>query len=1028
MILRGFKLITEAPAEEVPEVATDVVTITATFTGAPSNPTVNFTDLLFDKKAGFMFTKDDGGIGDFTSVFPVLNGGAAMNGVTYPGYTYPDGAGGTRRIGYTFAINGRGNAARDGSNNTVTSWEQYKTILANDNFSLANHSADHSNDPSALQQLQDNEDIIRTELGIDLRTIVLPAGLPGFVAAGLQLDYLLWSSEGYGGPGNGSADGYADDIFWEAKVDVKDLGTRKLLTTRQNFDTYWANIQQAKDWVDEKLTDAANNPDKKFVFSAFAHGPGTNAETAAFNELIDYILSVPAYENDLWFPTLQEFAEYLEVKRLAVKSAPVVNGNTITFTIDLSAIPEKNKLKNFSLKITGGTLSNVLVTGADSSNFNASTGLINIYKKSAARVYGEIPYDPEWGFALDHMLRNDFTQFFNNDLTTNVELSDWHLIDRADIVFPFPEAMRTLLTEVWFGDGQHDNTTTPMLSWVLEPVTYARTPAFTFLNAGNGVWNKHYFTAPKRTDYFVMEWTYPIPTEMKFVGWYVPYTMPTPVKIQDPVEHAFGAVSYNWDFQFPSGGGPSPAKLAVAESCGLFRHYFDTSGSKLPGQNLYTFQPLQSGGWQTDSILQELKDQGAKILFCPKGDEGATYYPDFCEQIAIRYGNNQSVPDNKLKVYVSGSYPGNEVKKGLNLITAIQLGNEPSRWWKGRADIPGQNNLEGYMTPFELGAVYVQCYNKIKAIDPNIEVVLGGTPSNTPAIVQGIMLYCKIFNNGQLCFNSIAYHDYINENGGQNGGAVENPLGIPPEQNNIVYNHTQRFTKIFSSFADNKPIKKYITEAGYSIANGEGTNPTQRAVPTASKDTFRVQADWSIRTALEALRGGISGVAHYQLYDDGNYIYKPYAFMNWDLSNGIAEQDKDGNVNLRPTTDAFRQIIGLLKGYTLDSSDTSNALIIVNKFIKSGQPVIYSLHKKSHNDSTTVHNLAIEGTTATQYNLVFGTIEKVPYYYNEQDDVNAMFDHYTPSNGIMTTQNLTVTNGVVQVTVSETPLFIKITT
>lgn len=356
----------------------NIITVQVEFATPPNSPQATFTELPFDKKLGFMFQKDDGGIGDYNTVYPVMNGGTAANGITYPGFHYSDNAGVTRKAGFSFAICG---ANHEGQNYTMTTWDQYREMLkaGGSNIGIMNHSYDHSNMPNASDQLKRLHDKVKTELGIDLRTVVLPAGLSGFVSAGINLNYLLWSSEGYGGADVTSADGHSDEIHWADYFNIATLSPKRMIGSRANLDTYWVpKLADFKSWVDNKF-DLAFNQNKKIVACAFSHGPNGN-EAVYLNEIMQYIQCKPQ-SSDVWFPNAHEFAEYMEVKDNVVKSAIVIKDNMATFTIDLSNLPVTNYYKNMSLKLTGGTLSKVVISGADSYSFNKNTGLINIYKK-----------------------------------------------------------------------------------------------------------------------------------------------------------------------------------------------------------------------------------------------------------------------------------------------------------------------------------------------------------------------------------------------------------------------------------------------------------------------------------------------------------------------------------------------------------------------------------------------------------------------------------------------------------------------
>jgi hypothetical protein len=628
----------------------------------------------------------------------------------------------------------------------------------------------------------------------------------------------------------------------------------------------------------------------------------------------------------------------------------------------------------------------------------------------------DIPYDPEWGFVMD-VSNQDLHGFFDKDLATgtqpnisdNVDLGDARQTTRPDIVFKFPGTdIEVELTGVDFGDGQHDSgDNEPMHSYYIEPGTYNRIPAFDFTGKqGNGVWQINNFDAAKTAAAFVMQWVYPIPTQVRFKGRYRLKTQ-SPLPLTNlPVQYNAGSVAYVYDFCKPSGEGVDIVKMTLAAKAShFFRLYIDLGDMYDESTGLCSFQPMRSGAWSLDDVLIYLtRTLGKSVTLCLKGREGATYYPEVARQLVIRYGNNPNVPDSEVKLDTrSGLGPTvNVIKKGLNVIAAIQVGNEQTRWWKGRANIPLQQNLEGNMSILEVYTQHKACYDKIKAIDPNMPVCGMGTPSNAPGTMQGVAWLCETLNGGQLVFDEVAFHQYMNSNGGQNLGGT--PVGVQPELNDVLFKSITRFRKAMRRISPNREIKVKITETGYSTANKSdnstgpnaySTNPEQTAVPTATKDTYQVAADWGARTMLECMRAGLSGCATYQQYHDGSHVSQPHKYGPWDTSNGIFYSDIFNNIGLYPESDAMQQIKALLFDYVYVSSDLSNPSMIINKFTKNGAPDIYSLHLVTHNDGSAPYSLQIGSASAATLNtLDIGTMEKV-FYYTQPQQVTLTSNDYS---------------------------------
>jgi hypothetical protein len=602
---------------------------------------------------------------------------------------------------------------------------------------------------------------------------------------------------------------------------------------------------------------------------------------------------------------------------------------------------------------------------------------------TAPRVLNaEIPFNPEWMF-VDDVSSQNVTPFFDGVLNEDVQLNGGGgpTQQGSVIVCRFPKEMAVELINVKFGDGQHDNVNTPIMCWTLDPVTLQRVYQFSFTGTGgNGILEDNFLSSTTRTNAFLFQWGYPLPTEIKFIGNYTPYTPPAYVPQAPLMEEMFGNVTYIYDQNLPSFQGPDQTRLELSECGHFYRLYMDTGLIYNPATGLCTFQPTGNGAWSFDDVIYEMTVvRGMRLMLCPKGFEGATWYPMVCQQIAIRYGKNKNVDPSKLKIFTGPGYPANEIKIGLGYNVVMQLGNEQWRWWKGDADIANQQNLEGNMTVYETFQQHKACYDLIKADNPDMKVVTGGMPSNQPGILKGLLWYCHLYNNDVTVFDGVAYHDYLNVNGGQNLGGQ--PVGVQPELNNAFAEHALAFGRAGQQWCPDKTLEVFVTESGYSHANQPGNNKEQTAPPTATKDTFRVHADWMVRMALEGARAGLSGIAAYQLFDDSNYLNNLEGFVNWDTSNGMCFQDKYGNVGLLPASDAHKQSMNLLRGYRLASYDLSDPTMRVQRYTKVGAPDIYSLHLVSHSDATKNYTLAVPaGATPVRKDINFGTMAKVFSY------------------------------------------------
>jgi hypothetical protein len=375
---------TTAPITTTPApVSNDPFQISVTYAAAPVNPTASYPLLKYNKRVALHLTADDGGAVDYQVIPNILN---AVTG-------YTDGTGKALKPGFTYAltslINGR--LDRDNtSNSEITTWAQYRTLLSQRNIGYSNHSSLHSPydaaNPSTLPatQIADAESMIYDRLGIILRTVTIPGGFDGFVDGTMSKPtYLGMESQGYG-PDGSYAGSYVSQIRWEDKVSIPYTPPAgKFILSRYFINQDWGTPTKA--WFDSKMAVATNeyNQGLRTVLSAFDHFPSTQA--ANFAAFLQYTQTHPLNVggDSIWYCNFQEFLEYEEMKRLCPVSAPSVSGNTVTWTINRSALPSVNLYQDASLLLTGGTITNVTVTGGDSFTVNNTTGLLNISKIGA---------------------------------------------------------------------------------------------------------------------------------------------------------------------------------------------------------------------------------------------------------------------------------------------------------------------------------------------------------------------------------------------------------------------------------------------------------------------------------------------------------------------------------------------------------------------------------------------------------------------------------------------------------------------
>lgn len=372
-----------------PPLTSGSYTITGTYTKLPAIRMASYALLKYNKRIGLQLTDDDGGKADITCIPQVLNGGKAANGVTYPGITYTDGTGKRIHPGFTYAVSTliNGSPGRDGASNAAyATWAEYRILKPYRNIGFSNHSSNHGPDNPAAQ-LRDADATLLQKLGVITRTVTVPGGFGGFVAATLaDPKKLAVISQGYGSNGE-NADGHSSEIRWLDKVSLPYNPPTILILSRYFINQNWS--APAKAWVDEKFKLATDeyNAGRRVMLSAFDHFP--QEQTANLAAFYTYVQHHPLNVggDNVWFANLQEFAEYEELKQKCPISNPVVHGNTLTWTIDKSALPAYSLYQDASLLLPTDGLKSVTVKGGDSYSVNVAAGLVNITKLNVPKLH-----------------------------------------------------------------------------------------------------------------------------------------------------------------------------------------------------------------------------------------------------------------------------------------------------------------------------------------------------------------------------------------------------------------------------------------------------------------------------------------------------------------------------------------------------------------------------------------------------------------------------------------------------------------
>ncbi len=366
------------------------VTIEVNFASAPGSATSTIADLKYNKQGVFNYEIDDRG-SSFRDVFAFFHGGfAPVNGVYYSGKSYTDGAGNPVKWTAALASNARvqSNNLDYVTYNNSPSWAEMANYMKYD-FMIENHGYFHnkfgtySNGNNTWKNIDDNTKYIRDSLAVygvhfTTRVLVVPNGDGGYVQPADGLRYLAAVAQA-------PLDGYSIYPQWvDGPLSISSLPNGFLLLNRGLTDS-WS--QGNIDWYRTVITDrfiSGMSPSNKKMWRFAGH---YFSDAAAFQSFVSLMEELETQSADrVWMTTLQEFLEYLETKRLVVKSEQL-SGNKLTIRLDLSAVPDVNRFRDLSLLVNANTpITSVTVAGADRMTYNPSTGLINIFKRSSGSV------------------------------------------------------------------------------------------------------------------------------------------------------------------------------------------------------------------------------------------------------------------------------------------------------------------------------------------------------------------------------------------------------------------------------------------------------------------------------------------------------------------------------------------------------------------------------------------------------------------------------------------------------------------
>jgi len=355
--------------------------ITVTFASTPASASSHVAPTLYNKTRVLNFEEDDSPIIAYTDLFPLLQGGSkSSTGQWCGGLRFTDGCGHSYPYTAAVAINGHNpynnsEWLADGASHDASklNWTQAQSML-NANWDIENHSDLHTAD-NPTQQFATLDALITARLqGYKSSIFIVPTNFGGYCTAAF--------AAGYTGVSSASQSDYLPffNQYNDGRILVNSLPTpgtpfvyRRYLADLDAGETDWSLLNRLKTLSDNLMAPGTTSSDV-FVQRVFTHN-------ISFNTLSNWLTYTQSIAQDqLWVTTLREFSEYRRVSKEVIKTE-TLSGNTLTIDVDYANLSANTRFQNLSLVIDSpGKIQSITVAGADSSSYNTTTGLVNIFR------------------------------------------------------------------------------------------------------------------------------------------------------------------------------------------------------------------------------------------------------------------------------------------------------------------------------------------------------------------------------------------------------------------------------------------------------------------------------------------------------------------------------------------------------------------------------------------------------------------------------------------------------------------------
>lgn len=365
------------------------------------------------------------------------------------------------------------------------------------------------------------------------------------------------------------------------------------------------------------------------------------------------------------------------------------------------------------------------------------------------------------------------------------------------------------------------------------------------------------------------------------------------------------------------------------------------------------------------------------------------------------YGLAAKLGHNKNANVTGYTYLNMPTGIGIGVIDEMEVGNEDDARWAG---------LPRFHSPAVKLVKLLEGYAGIKAADPSLKVISGAITGIDSSYMKAMYLTMRFAGIKEAPLDIQAVNEYATNSGGQHLG---NSDGVSPEQFKL-YEKLAGFITMMTRYYPGKPT--YITEIGYDVHDGSNYD-----VPVIAGQTReQTKAFWGLRSYEIAATAKVSRVYWYTQEQGGGGDFSTTGFAI------PANVPKDSV--LPAYMDPFRKPGGgwtslpidfywyltyrakVLEQYKawpelIKKGDTSGLWIARYYHLSDSKKMIYSVWLGSSRNQV-INNQAISVPGAVSATL------------------------FTPTVGIKqgTATVLTISGGIVRVSVTECPQYIVVTT